>query len=747
MRLIKQNTLNKPCHPFKISATDTTMLDWEFFYRETASVGGNITKVILEETTLVDCFGVETLIDNPIEAFVGHNRPNGEFIVHLKGFTKPKHINNDFYMKYTLLLERTGSGGVVGTEEVSFVSGWFKDVSCIRDIAVIKPCINIEIPNNKDFEGRFLGLYDGVNDFQKILIDRILCYVYLPQVYLNGGFPYLEGYEYEFTKKANRILKANQKTRYSFNSEDIGENYVNEVRNILGFGRILCKVSGKEMLVNLNDVNISVKEKDWRNKYFTVEANAEDESYRLKSCDTKCFFGGINCKPPRIETFEPVMRTTTANESITLPMTVTAPVTIDWGDGTTTTQSAPFTKVYTLPGDYHIKVKTTPALEITNFSFNNAGDKLKIVGIRNWGDCRFGTGGGNFWGCANLATITAPDTPKELNTLFRFFAGCQALSNVTNIANWDTSLVTNMQDTFNSCVLFNQDISTWNTSLVTTMERMFVNCFSYNQPTIFNTSNVTNMSEMFRNTRNFNQNIGFDTINVTTMQGMFRDAFAFNGIFSNFNTINVVDMSNMFNDARVFNQNCNFDTRNVTTMSFMFSNALVFNSSVSSFDTSKVTDMSYMFNWTPVFNQTVSNFNTINVINFDSMFFHAFAFNQPVPFNTSNATNMRRMFSNSTVFNQSVAGFDTRKVTTMEDMFSYCGINQPITFNIPALTNFRFATNGSGLSVSNVDNMWIHFASQLPNLQSNVNASNQKTPSSASNAARNSLIAQKSWVF
>jgi hypothetical protein len=82
-------------------------------------------------------------------------------------------------------------------------------------------------------------------------------------------------------------------------------------------------------------------------------------------------------------TFEPVMRTTASNETVTLPMTVTSPVTIDWGDGTTTTQGAPFTKVYATPGDYHIKVNITQSREVTNFRFNGAGDRLKLIDIRN----------------------------------------------------------------------------------------------------------------------------------------------------------------------------------------------------------------------------------------------------------------------------------------------------------------------------------------------------------------------------
>jgi surface protein len=248
--------------------------------------------------------------------------------------------------------------------------------------------------------------------------------------------------------------------------------------------------------------------------------------------------------------FEPVMRTTAPNETVTLPMTVTSPVTIDWGDGTITTQSAPFTKVYATAGDYHIKVNITKSREVTNFRFGNGGDRLKLIDIKKWGGVKLGALGGNFFGCSNLEKITAEDTPSGLTNMALFFRGCSKLNQIDNF-NWDTSAVTNMFEMFRNASVFNQPVN-FDTSLVTNMSYMFNSASAFNQPVPFNTSNVTNMSFMFRNATAFNQAVNFDTSLVTDMRYMFSDTTAFNQPVL-FNIPLVTNMSLMFNGATAFN--------------------------------------------------------------------------------------------------------------------------------------------------------------------------------------------------
>jgi surface protein len=420
-------------------------------------------------------------------------------------------------------------------------------------------------------------------------------------------------------------------------------------------------------------------------------------------------------------TFEPVMRTTASNETVTLPMTVSSPVTIDWGDGTTTTQGAPFTKVYATPGDYHIKVNITQSREVTNFRFANAGDRLKLIDIRNWGWAKF-AGGQNFRGCTNLESITAQDMPSGLTDMFWFFFGCTKLTGGLKMADWDTSAVTSMVGTFFGCSVFNNDLN-------------------------WNTTNVTQMAEMFSGASVFNKSVSsFNTAKVTNMFGMFQNAFAFNQSVSNFNTSLVTNMANMFNNARVFNQSVsNFNTTNVTTMDSMFFGTNVFNQSVSNFNTSKVTSMNQMFNGALVFNQSVSNFDTSKVTTMANMFRNAKLFNQSVSnFDTSNVTTMDSMFLGASVFNQSVSNFDTAKVTNMAFMFDNAlAFNQAINFSIPLVTNMSQFIRSTAMNTTNVDNMLIGFAGQTT--QNNLNLGLIRPRTSASDAAKATLIS-RGWT-
>jgi surface protein len=392
--------------------------------------------------------------------------------------------------------------------------------------------------------------------------------------------------------------------------------------------------------------------------------------------------------------FEPVMRTTAANELVTLPMTVSSPVTIDWGDGTTTTQGAPFTKVYATPGDYHIKVKITASKEVSNFMFNLTGDRLKLIDIKNWGWVKLGPAGRNFYGCDNLVTITAKDVPTGLTNMNYMFANCSKLSTIDKLADWNTSNVTNMAFTFYNCSVFNQSISN------------------------FNTANVTDFTYMFGNARLFNQSVSnFNTAKATSFAGMFLGAWVFNQSVSNFNTALVTRMDGMFGEAYKFNQSVsNFNTANVTNMFSMFRNAWAFNQSVSNFVTDKVTTMGQMFSLAKVFNQSVSNFNTANVTDFGGMFTNAALFNQPVPFNTVKATNMGAMFARATAFNQA------------------------INFSIPLVSNMFDFIGLSGMNTTNVDNMLINFAGQTT--KSNINLNLFRPRTTVSDAAKATLVSR-----
>ena len=171
---------------------------------------------------------------------------------------------------------------------------------------------------------------------------------------------------------------------------------------------------------------------------------------------------------------------------------------VDWNDGTnshiTSWNQPEATHTYSEPGIYEIKITGV----IKGFRFNNNGDRLKLIEIKNWGNLNLGNNGYYFYGCSNL-DITATDV-------------------------LDLNGTTNLRGLFYKCssLVFNESINSWDTSKVTNMGSMFNKASSFNQPLSFDTSNVINMSFMFSTASSFNQPLDFNTSSVTDMFAMFQ---------------------------------------------------------------------------------------------------------------------------------------------------------------------------------------------------------------------------------
>lgn len=456
------------------------------------------------------------------------------------------------------------------------------------------------------------------------------------------------------------------------------------------------------------------------------------------------------CVTP-IYPFITTWRTTTSNESITLPYSSggTYDGTIDWGDGNITTNSfANRTHTYTTPGTYTVTVKG----KVVEWSFRAyGGTNTKIMSVVRWGSVNLGNRGGNFENCTSLkldsvvdvldltgiysgssmfnncTSLTTINRVNEWNTsglthtdyMFNTarslvqpsFSGWN-VSNVTKmdymfsqtpfngyISNWDVSKVTSLSGTFYSATSFNQNINNWNVSAVTNLNQTFQRALSFNQPLSgWNVSNVTNMTATFSITP-FNQNINnWDVSKVTTLEDTFWSATTFNQPLSGWNVSNVTNMWSTFQEAREFNQNINnWDVSKVTTIRQMFYNAYKFNQPLSGWNVSNVTDMSITFRTdTPVstsFNQNINNWNTSAVTSTFAMFYSSLVFNQPLSgWNTSNITNMSFMFRTPCPFDQNIGNWDVSKVTNMTATFN----NQFNNGGSPSI---------SGWNVSNVTNM------------------------------------------
>jgi surface protein len=165
----------------------------------------------------------------------------------------------------------------------------------------------------------------------------------------------------------------------------------------------------------------------------------------------------------------------------------------------------------------------------------------------------------------------------------------------TPISDWDTSLITDMNNLIGSLTCrgtFNQPLSNWNVSQVTDMSNMFYYAQDFNQPIgNWDVSKVTDMSNMFHYAQSFNQPIGnWNVSQVTDMSNMFYYAQDFNQPIGTWNVSQVTDMSSMFSYARAFNQPIsNWDVSQVTTMYFMFRYSWSFNQPLGNWDVGRVT--------------------------------------------------------------------------------------------------------------------------------------------------------------
>lgn len=165
----------------------------------------------------------------------------------------------------------------------------------------------------------------------------------------------------------------------------------------------------------------------------------------------------------------------------------------------------------------------------------------------------------------------------------------------------------------------------------------------------WDTSNVTDMNWMFKGARNFNQSLEkWNTSNVVDMSGMFANAHEFNGNISAWNTSSVIKMHHMFDDARSFTQDISsWDTSSVEDMHGMFYGAESFNGNINTWDVSKVINMNNMFTHAKNFNQALNNWNTEKVIDMGYMFSNADKFNQDISnWNVENVRNWAGFSSN-----------------------------------------------------------------------------------------------------
>ncbi|MFI1770149.1 BspA family leucine-rich repeat surface protein, partial [Thalassobellus citreus] len=396
--------------------------------------------------------------------------------------------------------------------------------------------------------------------------------------------------------------------------------------------------------------------------------------------------------------FVTTWRTTTPNESITIPIANGSNYNVDWGDGNVTVgETTSATHNYAVAGDYQVSITGV----FPRIYFQTATSAQKLRSVDQWGCNPWTSMAGAFATCGNLV-VNASDTPNLSNVtdMGQMFMSATSLGGGSGNWNWDTSNVLLMNSLFERANSFNKDIGLWDTS------------------------NVTSMYRMFALSTSFNQNIGaWNTGNVTTMQGMFTSASNFNQDIGAWNTGNVTDMNTMFNSTP-FNQDIGgWDTSSVVKMNQMFQLATAFNQDLSNWDVTNVTRMDYMFAVASSFNGNIGAWNPVSVTNMRSMFEGASVFNQDVgAWDTSSVTSMYTMFANAVSFNQDLGNWDVTNLLAANGMF-----------------------NGVTLSIANYDSLLIGWNAQ--NLNSNVLFSGGFSKYCAGEAAKANMTSNDGWTI
>ena len=432
--------------------------------------------------------------------------------------------------------------------------------------------------------------------------------------------------------------------------------------------------------------------------------------------------------------------------------------TVDWGDGSSSEITAhndeDKTHSYAEAGDYNLVIEGT----LEAWSFNNAGDKDKILSVENFGDLGYKNLSGAFHGCTNLGDFKDGVT-SAVTDMTSMFEGATAAN--PDVSNWDVSKVTNMTNLFNSSGLSTANYDAFLINLAdnnasvenVTLGATGIYYYSDDAKTARNTLEsdrgwtITDGGDaaLFRSTwrvpadektitlplvsgYNYDFTVDWgdgesseitahddeDKTHSYENEGDYNlviegtlEAWSFNNTGDDKDKILSVESFGDLgykNLSRAFQGCVNLGafkggvTSTVTDMSFMFWGATDADPDVSDWDVSSVINMENMFRTATSADPDVSNWDVSKVTDMTNMFNGATAANPDVSnWDVSSVTDMRFMFWGATAADPDVSDWDVSSVTDMTYMFSGATAADPdvSSWIVSKVTNMTYMFSGA----------------------------------------------------
>ena len=283
---------------------------------------------------------------------------------------------------------------------------------------------------------------------------------------------------------------------------------------------------------------------------------------------------------------------------------------------------------------------------------------------------------------------------SNVTSLYTAFSQTTSLTSVSALSGWDTSSVTNLEMVFlaDTGLTSLDGLNNWNVSNATSLLGLFYGCTGITDISAlidWNVGNVQNMTQTFEGLSSLTSLHGldnWDTHSLRSLRGAFRSDSALTDIsaLSSWNTSNVTDIGGAFaSDISIISALAlnNWDTSSVTKMDrvFQYDTALT-TIDLSNWDTSSVTDMNRMFGVGTSLTgngqlqeiRGIEDWNTSNVVDMTGMFYGAgqMTYYDIANWDVSKVESFNHMFTdNFKLESLDLSRWNVSSVKTMYNMF------------------------------------------------------------------------------